>query len=179
MLMILQHSHWLCLCYRSSEGKWKTWHSCFSQLHQRFTSSLLSWCSIFTGRDHATNQFPLVGSLTSSLAIWCSNSGSCKLSQYYGVNNLGIFLTQHPNNVLNVNKHTHVIKKILSINWWEFTLLHILFYMTWGFVYMFQKSLFHPKIHNFCSIEKLFIGYIEWASRCLYIKFLSNFKIFE
>ena len=37
-----------------------------------------------------------------------------------------VVLTQLPNNIMNVNKYTHVNEKILDINWWTFILLHIL-----------------------------------------------------
>ena len=57
--------------------KWKTWHSCFSQLHQRFTSSWVPWCGTLTDCDHATSQFPLMGvfglspSLDKVVAVGC------------------------------------------------------------------------------------------------------------
>ena len=40
-----------------------------------------------------------------------------------------------------------------------------------------QKSMFCSKMHNFDLILKIFVGYIEEAFRCPYIKYLSNWMI--
>ena len=34
--------------------------------------------------------------------------------------------------------------------------------------------MFHSKINNYCSIEKIFMGYVEWTFRHPHIKYLSN-----
>ena len=63
------------------------------------------------------------------------------------VNNPGY--SWHPDSIMNVNKYSHVKEKILNINSWAFTLLHI----QWGFVYKLQIVKFHPKMYNFGSIK--------------------------
>ena len=37
----------------------------------------------------------------------------------------------------------------------------------------------HSKMHNFCSIEKIFTGYVEWAFRHLHVKYLSDWMILK
>ena len=37
-----------------------------------------------------------------------------------------------------------------------------------------SKNLFHSKMHNFCSFEKIFTGCIEWAFKHPHIKYLSD-----
>ena len=44
---------------------------------------------------------------------------------------------------------------------------------------LFTKSMFCPKIHNFCLIIKIFTGCIEWAFGHLHVKYLNDWMILE
>ena len=39
--------------------------------------------------------------------------------------------------------------------------------------------MFHSKMNNFCPIEKIFTGCIEWALRHLHVKYLRDWMILK
>ena len=71
---------------------------------------------------------------------------------------------------MNVNRYSYVEGKVLNINRWAFTLLHI----KWDFVYKLQTVKFHHKYAIFGLIENLSTECAGWASSCLLVNFLSN-----
>ena len=111
----LQHSHWSCLCYRSPEDKWKTWHFCFSQLCWGFTSSWVPWCLILTDCDHATGQLPLLGvsdllSFDDVVAVRYNDIIESTIIRYF-------LPTPNPNYQMNSKcKQAHTCKENLNIN---------------------------------------------------------------
>ena len=44
---------------------------------------------------------------------------------------------------------------------------------------LFTKYIIHSKMHNFCSIGRIFTGWIEEAFRNPHVKYLSDWMIFK
>ena len=132
----LLHSHWSCLCYRWPNKK----NSILTLLLLTIVTKIHSFGSLLVWHSYWSWSCckPILSILVSAIGV---KNGR--------INNSGYSLC--PNNIMNVKKCLHVKGKILNINWWVFTLLHI---QPWGFIYKLQIVKFHPEMYTFGLIKK-------------------------